>query len=149
MRRSILLFMLGFLLAGCATGYHPLGMTGGYYDEKVGTSRYLVGFNGNAFTSDYAAQRYAFRHAKEICEENGYYEFELVQKQNSTSVTRMPSQINCHSTSSGLGVDTNCSESPGARSSKPQTELIVECFDRVNPAHMPQALPDEPLKEDD
>lgn len=123
--KSIKLVLLVLLITctGCATGYKREGYGGGYYDQKVGASKYIVGFHGNGYTRQSTVREYVFRRAEEVCQENGYKSFELVSKQDSNSTERAPGQVNC---SSSLG-NTNCQERPGMTVTRHGSEIVIEC----------------------
>lgn len=124
MKTKILALLVVMLGTGCATGYGPDGWSGGYYDRKVGKNKYLVGFNGNGYTSTKTAQGYAFQRAEELCQEQGFSNFELLSKNDSASTSRTPSQMTC---SQGYGRTATCSESGGNLISKPESELLISC----------------------
>lgn len=77
-------FLFAVLLSGCATGYHPKDINGGYYDEHYGNGDRLVsvGFQGNGYTSWDDVQRMGWRRAKEVCQERHYTYARIVEQHN-------------------------------------------------------------------
>jgi hypothetical protein len=80
MEKTLLAFCIALtgLLLACATSYQPEGFSGGYSEEHLKGNEWAVSFQGNAFTSDAQAMKYAYQRAGEICAEHGYSDFETV-----------------------------------------------------------------------
>ena len=88
-----------FLLAGgmgaCAfftptpTPYQPSGYTGGYQDQRLGQTQFLVSVSGNGNTSEMTLVGYFHRRATELCRSIGYsgYSFELSTQATQTQMT--------------------------------------------------------------
>lgn len=76
--RCILLAGLLGLTACGPPGYQPIGFTGGYTDEHIRGDVYMVEFSGNDYLSWPKANKYAHRRAKELCVENGYSDYKVL-----------------------------------------------------------------------
>ena len=69
------------LLTACMgpTPYQKRGtdIRGGYEDAHLKDNLYVIYVSCNAFTSPVTASQYFYRRAKELCEENGYSNFQV------------------------------------------------------------------------
>ncbi|MCW8471486.1 hypothetical protein OQJ19_12635 [Fluoribacter gormanii] len=90
-------------LVGCATGYHPSGLSGGFSELQLAENVYVVKFNGNGFTSMYRATQFALRRSAELTKERGYRYFNIVDSSANVnrSYHRTPVTANTTSNSSG------------------------------------------------
>ena len=78
------------LISSCATTYKRASSpeSVGYYDSLLQQNMYEVTFNGNSDVSTTTAQDYALLRAAEICIENGYKTFDIINsKDNSKTET--------------------------------------------------------------
>ena len=73
--RIALAFALGLMLAGCATGYQPMGFTGGYSEVQLNADTYQITVAGNGYTSADRAQKIALLRASELTLNAGYQRF--------------------------------------------------------------------------
>lgn len=78
--------LVSSLLIGCATGYHPEGLSGGFKEYQVNSDIYAIGFSGNGYTSSGTAYEYTLRRAAELTLEKGYKYF--VIKKSASDVSR-------------------------------------------------------------
>ena len=62
-------------VCGCATGYNPSGLGGGYESERESYNVFVVTFRGNEFTSIERAKDLALMRAAEVSLENGFHYF--------------------------------------------------------------------------
>ena len=88
--KIILMFLCVLFISSCATTYKKASsLTGtGYSDSVLQQGMYEITFNGNSDTQVTTAQDYALLRAAEICLENGYQTFEIINlKDNSTTET--------------------------------------------------------------
>ncbi len=70
-------------LTSCATGYHPRNLAGGYEEQEIGTDRWMVSFHGNGHTSGATVKAYALRRVLEICEEEGFDDYKILDRDKS------------------------------------------------------------------
>lgn len=129
--------ILCLLLVSCVTPYQPSGFSGGYTDQKVGKNKYLINFSGNGYTSSSTARAYAFRRAKEVCQKNGYDDFELLNQNTENTVDVTPDNIQCNSTTtnnyySGQSTSTSCHNYGGMAFNKPTVSILVTCYREEN-----------------
>ena len=82
MKRKIPLLILLLIFGSCATPYQPQGFSGGYEDTHIKDNVYFVEFNSNAYTSFTVTAKYFHRRAKEVCEENGYKDYRIVNEKD-------------------------------------------------------------------
>jgi hypothetical protein len=68
---------LAALLASCATGYGPQGLTGGYVDEKIDDTHYRVKFSGNGHASSDRVWGFWMYRCAELTLQKGYSHFTL------------------------------------------------------------------------
>jgi len=88
--KTAIMFLCLILISSCATTYKkassPTGI--GYYDSILQQGMYEITFNGNSDASVTTAQDYALLRAAEICLENGYKTFDIINsKDNSKTET--------------------------------------------------------------
>lgn len=88
-----------FLLASCATGYHPSGFSGGYEELKLAKDAYLVGFRGNAYTSSDKAHIYAMRRSAELTLDKGYKFFVIEKSKDKVDTSAYRTPVQAHSNS--------------------------------------------------
>ena len=84
--KEILTVLLCLSLAGCATGYHGKGFTGGYSNMKLQDNIFKVTFNGNAYLSMEKARDFALLRSAEITIENGYKYFVVLETNSSMKI---------------------------------------------------------------
>lgn len=83
--RTVFVLMIVALLSGCSTPYQRLGFLGGYEDGHIKDSIYFVSVQVNGVTSQKTAAQYLDRRAKEVCLENGYQEYKIYGKRNTST----------------------------------------------------------------
>ena len=66
---------LGLVLSGCATGYKPEGIGGGYTDLRLNETTYQVHVAGNGYTSDSRSGELALMRAADLTLQAGYSRF--------------------------------------------------------------------------
>ena len=75
-----MLFVL--VMQGCATGYRPKGMFGGYEDKLVGENLYEVRFYRNQHTSADRTQKFLLYRCAEVALENNFDSFIIITDQS-------------------------------------------------------------------
>ncbi|EIL91270.1 CC0125/CC1285 family lipoprotein [Rhodanobacter spathiphylli] len=65
------------MLHGCATAYGKRGITGGYSEQKVDSSHYVVEFDGNGYASKDRVWYFWIYRCAELTRSNGYTYFSL------------------------------------------------------------------------
>ena len=89
MKRALIMIVVLFVfILGCfsATPYKKLKGGEGYADEHIKDSIYVVTFKGNGLTDRATCTKYAFRRAEEVCKENGYGDYKLLNETQTGSV---------------------------------------------------------------
>jgi hypothetical protein len=87
MRNALSAVCLGavvFGLTGCATPYQKSGFTGGYTDKHLRDDLYFVEFAGNGVISRAQVAEYFYRRAREVCTENGYSDYRVVDPKDNS-----------------------------------------------------------------
>lgn len=77
MQQGLAALAMAVLVAGCATGYGPRSLTGGYSDEKLNDSHYRVKFDGNGHASKDRVWGFWMHRCAELTLEKGYTHFML------------------------------------------------------------------------
>jgi len=77
---SLMLFVL--VMQGCATGYRPKGMFGGYENKLVGENLYEVRFYRNQHTSADRTQKFLLYRCAEVALENNFDSFIIITDQS-------------------------------------------------------------------
>ncbi|MGN6316966.1 CC0125/CC1285 family lipoprotein [Trinickia sp.] len=65
-------------LAGCATPYQAVGLTGGYTGKQVDDQTYHVQFSGNGYTSKDMVHKYFMYRCAEVTQQHGYKYFMII-----------------------------------------------------------------------
>jgi hypothetical protein len=73
-------------LYGCATGYQPQDISGGFSEERITANRFLVGFSGNGYTSDARAVDLAGMRCAELAINHGFKYVIFLEGQTDQSV---------------------------------------------------------------
>jgi hypothetical protein len=73
--KAIAMAAIAAALAGCATEYQPMGMTGGYSEIKLNEDTYQVTVAGNGYTSADRAQKIALLRACDLTIQVGFQRF--------------------------------------------------------------------------
>jgi hypothetical protein len=79
------LFAMAILTTGCATGYGPKGMSGGYEDKQIDGNTYRVSFFGNGHTSGNTVWNYWIYRCAELTREKGFELFSLISEKKGRS----------------------------------------------------------------
>lgn len=78
MKKFIAIIPVLLLLVSCATGYHPMSVSGGFEDFRLSEDTYSVKFLGNEYSSRDQAYQYALRRSAEVTKMNGYRYFKIL-----------------------------------------------------------------------
>lgn len=128
----VMLVMLASSL-GCATGYKPKGITGGYYEYPAGGgNKYIVGFSGNGYTSPSAASQMAHRRAEELCDSLGFDDYDVIDRSVSSQQQVINGTSNCYGRSGQSGFSATCYQSGGGIINRPTSEIFIACKKNVN-----------------
>jgi hypothetical protein len=123
--------------AGCATGYHARGFSGGYSDTRLGENVFQVWFNGNGFTNRERAEDFALLHSAEIAQAAGFPYFVIVDSRSLTNTYTGTSPTTTSGSATRVGNTTTLSATTtGGDSysvSKPSERNTVLAF-REKPA---------------
>lgn len=76
---SVLIGTLVFA-AGCATGYQPNSLTGGFEESQLNANSFRVSFRGNGYTTPNRAEELTLLRSAEICLEHGFPGFVLLRE---------------------------------------------------------------------
>lgn len=118
MKFALLVFLPFFVF--CATPYQPNGFRGGYYDYRAGKKNvYIVGFRGNGYIAASTAGRYAHRRASDVCTEQGYKGYKILDQKIHVRHQDATSNTSCYG--------ANCYTTNTSSTNKPTSELLVEC----------------------
>ena len=79
MKTTTALILVALLLHGCATPYQQTGLTGGFSETQLDENVWTVTFKGNGYTSRERATDFNLLRCAEICLENGYRYFMIVE----------------------------------------------------------------------
>jgi len=82
------------LLAGCATGYQPNGLTGGFSETQLDTNVFRVSFKGNAYTSRDKVEDFVLLRSADLTLSHGFTHFAIVDGKSyeDKSYMTMPTQ---------------------------------------------------------
>ncbi|CAG4890749.1 CC0125/CC1285 family lipoprotein [Paraburkholderia saeva] len=82
------------LLAGCATGYQPSGMNGGFSETQLDTNVFRVSFKGNGYTSRDKVEDFVLLRSADLTLSHGFTHFAIVDGKSyeNKSYISMPTQ---------------------------------------------------------
>jgi hypothetical protein len=73
-----LVFSIFLIVTGCATGYHPAGVEGGYADLQIASELFRVSFQGNYYTSEEEVRSMALLRAADLAIQYGAPYFQVM-----------------------------------------------------------------------
>ena len=128
--KQIGLFLCLLFISGCATGYGSHGLSGGYSSSQLQPNVFQVRFQGNGYTSMSRARDFCLLRCAELCLENGFTHFELVDKSSRVSVStyRTPTQSHTSFKSNYTSATTTTTGGQSRRIAKPGTENLIACY---------------------
>lgn len=87
---SSILISLYFIILfyGCATTYHPIGFTGGYFNQQIEKDVIRVGFSGNGYTSGIDVEDFIVYRCAEVTNQLGYSYFAYLNLKDYTSTSQ-------------------------------------------------------------
>jgi hypothetical protein len=121
--------LAGLTLAGCATEYGPMGLSGGYWDRPLASDMFQVGFKGNGFTSPDDAYAYSLRHAAEVTTSAGFKYFVILDENQAEKSYQVQTEGSYQSYTNGYGYTTG-TYTPGDTYTvhKPRMTFVIKCF---------------------
>jgi hypothetical protein len=75
---KILVFSILWIVTGCATGYHPAGLDGGYADLQIASELFRVSFQGNYYSSEEEVRNMALLRAADLALQYGAPYFQVM-----------------------------------------------------------------------
>jgi hypothetical protein len=120
------------LLCGCATGYGPHGFTGGYSEMQLQPNVFQVRFNGNGYTSLDRARDFCLLRCSEVCLENGFTHFELLEKSSSVSRSTYKTASYSKTSFNSNSATTTTTGGDTYQVAKPGTENLIACYREVS-----------------
>lgn len=133
MKRWAMVAGLILLAAGCATGYHAGGLTGGFSEMRVSQRGWQVNFEGNGYTSPQRAQAFALRRAAELTLMSGYAGFYLAGEGNDVRRSEWAQPVNCY----GTGKNVSCYGGGTQFAERPTTRLTINMVTAEEAAAVP------------
>lgn len=94
----LLVLTIALYLSGCATGYQDNNLFGGFEETRIKENSWIVRFKGNAYTSASKSADYCLMRCAEVCLENGYSHFILVDSNESTKTSTFTTPQSSHTT---------------------------------------------------
>jgi hypothetical protein len=76
--RLAIIFSFSVVVAGCATKYQEMGLTGGFTDKMIDQNTGIVVISGNGFTSEEKVRSMLMLRASEMTIQNGHRKFSLL-----------------------------------------------------------------------
>lgn len=83
--RKLLVGFFSLFMAGCATGYQPMSITGGFDESQIRDGIWRVVFSGNGYATRETVQTYWLYRCSELALEKGYDGFEIISNVNLAS----------------------------------------------------------------
>lgn len=129
MKNIIYIFVFALFCVACATPYKAASKpsSNGYFDTMLQKGVYDITFNANGETEIKQAQDYALLRAAEVCLENGYRSFSVVNSaNNSKTETDMVTNTNTYNKNYSYSYSYLVSET------KPRVSIIIQCSPEEN-----------------
>lgn len=130
----IIFTILIFTLSSCATTYQKEGFTGGFSEVQLSKNRFKVSFKGNGFTGREKAINYTLLRSAELCLENSYKYFVIIDENNYEKIVTIntPMTVNTTGTASTYGgsYSSRTTFSGGGSDiyTKPRSTNIIDCY---------------------
>jgi len=128
-------------LSQCVTAYQATGFTGGYNETQLDSNVFVVSFKGNGYTSSTRAADFCLLRCAELCKQNGYDYFVIVDSDSYTKTvtTTSPTSYNSNYTTNTYGNTTYLSgttRQSGGQSmtfNKPRNKNTIICLKGTPP----------------
>lgn len=99
---SVAFLSLCMGMGGCSTPYQPRGLRGGYAEERLGSSGYLIQVSGNAYSSEELLRGHLERRARELCVDRGYTTWRFRGQPAAVSRRQVEAVVQCEGGAPGL-----------------------------------------------
>ena len=124
MKKLFVTLIISLFCGACATPYKAASKptSDGYFDTMLQTGLYDITFNANGDTTIKRAQDFALLRAAEVCLENGYRSFSIVNSSNNSQTeTDIVSNTNVYNRNYLFSYSYLVSET------KPKVSIMVQC----------------------
>lgn len=129
---KILPIILLAFLVGCATGYHPFSIDGGYSDSQYSPNTFRVTFRGNGYTSMERAQDLALLRCSELALTNGFHYFQVINENdavNHSYISTLGSSTTTGYFSGNAYYSTTVDSPPQTIDvERPHAEMFIRCY---------------------
>lgn len=137
MKTTPALIFVALLLFGCATPYQQTGLIGGFSETQLDENVWTVTFKGNGYTSRERATDFNLLRCAEICLENGYKYFVIVEGKEYSKEGSYTTPTTSYTTGSAYAYGNNVYGSATTQTyggqtyniSKPRTSNTIVCFE--------------------
>ena len=133
----LLLVIASLVLTGCATSYHPNGITGGYEDAHNLDDTFTVRFYGNGYTTEQRAKDLAMLRAAELTITNGFKYFQIINSDaySAHSSFTTPAHENTTTFYNANGYDSYTTYTPPQTYDqyRPRAFLTIKMFNEKQP----------------
>jgi hypothetical protein len=132
---SSILFLV-LIFSGCATPYQQTGLFGGFSETQLDENVWTVTFRGNGYTSRERATDFNLLRCAELCLENGYRYFVIVEGEEYSKKSSYTTPTTSYTTGSAYAYGNNIYGSATTQTyggqtyniSKPRTSNTIVCF---------------------
>jgi hypothetical protein len=129
-------FLLALFLSGCATPYQQSGLIGGFSETQLDNNSWTVTFKGNGYTSRERATDFNLLRCAEVCLENGYKYFVIVDGKEYSEQDSYTTPTTSYTTGSAYAYGNNVYGSATTQNyggqtyniSKPTNSNTIFCF---------------------
>jgi len=137
----VTIFAIAVSLSGCAgnpisTPYQSDkgSFRGGYKDAQLSENTYRVSFKGNAYVSQSTASDYALLRSAEVCLENGFNYFSIIDSNSHTrsSLYQQAGTLNTYQPITGGPTSISYEAGKNIIFSKPTSENTIVCYKDKN-----------------
>lgn len=125
---TILAFSVIAILCGCSSPYTAKGLMGGFTETQLDENVFRVTFKGNAYTDREKTADYCLLRCAELCIENGYSYFAIIDASDSTSSSSYTAPSYGTTTFAGNTAYTNTYGGQTYNISRPSTSNEIVCF---------------------
>lgn len=129
MKKIFIILSISLLCGACATPYKAASKptSNGYFDTLLQTGVYDITFNANGETAIKRAQDFALLRAAEVCLENGYQSFSVINSSNNSKTeTDVVTNTNTYNSNYSYSYSYVVSET------KPRVSIMIQCSSEMN-----------------
>lgn len=109
MKRLLGLAAIAAVVVGCATGYQPAGLAGGFTETQLDSNVWRVSFQGNGYTRGEKVEDFAMLRSAELALQNGFTHFAFLSSKTGGQAIAITAPTTTYTTSNASVYGNNVS----------------------------------------